>query len=97
MTYKILLPAVLLVFPWAGGSALADEAARGEAVYGNYCINCHGDVVDGLEAFQGDMAAFRNALAVTENMPDFSGMITDEEARELFAYLMAERAAAGGP
>ena len=86
---------LLLVLALPASMALADAAARGATVYGNYCVNCHGDIADGLQDFQGDLDAFRVALAGSDDMPDPSGMLTEEEIRELFAYLLAERAGSG--
>jgi mono/diheme cytochrome c family protein len=71
----------------AAAATATDEVSRGAAVYGDYCQNCHGEGARGLAAFEGDLATFRERLAGTANMPDMSGVLQEQEAAEVFAYL----------
>ena len=84
----LLLPVVLSAMPAAAG---ADDIARGRDLYSNYCQNCHGAEAAGLSAFTGDLAAFRQRLVGTDNMPNMSGVVTETEAAELFAFLESRR------
>ncbi len=79
--------ATLLLATAAAAATDADEVSRGAAVYGDYCQNCHGEGARGLAAFEGDLATFRERLAGTANMPDMSGVLQEQEAAEIFAYL----------
>jgi len=67
------------------------EASSGAALYSEYCQTCHGNDKVGLEAFDGSIEALKLRLdGYTENMPDFSGLFSDEEVTAIYAYLMAE-------
>ena len=82
------LVAVLAIQARAAG---ADEIAQGRDIYNSYCQGCHGAEAAGLAAFGGDLAAFRQRLVGTDNMPDMSGVVTEAEAAELFAFLASRR------
>lgn len=68
-------------------AADAGDASRGRDLYNTYCQACHGPEAVGLNAFTGDLAAFRQRLVGTDNMPDMSGVVTEAEAAELFAFI----------
>jgi mono/diheme cytochrome c family protein len=84
-----LLPACVLAL--SATSARAEDATAGRELYSNYCLGCHGSEAAGLSAFQGDLATFRERLGNTANMPDMSGLLTEQEAAEVFAYLQSTR------
>ena len=69
----------------------ADQVSDGRETYDNYCRSCHGADALGLVAFSGDLAVFRQRLAGNANMPDVSALLTDEEAGDLFAFLLQQR------
>ena len=72
-------------------AADSDELSSGAALYSEYCQSCHGADKVGLEAFDGDLEALRLRLdGYTENMPDFSGLFSDDEVTAIYAYLVAE-------
>ena len=68
-----------------------DEISSGAALYSRYCQSCHGADKVGLEAFDGDLEALKLRLdGYTGNMPDFSGLFSDDEVTAIYAYLVAE-------
>ncbi len=68
-----------------------DEISSGAALYTQYCQSCHGADKVGLDAFDGDLEALKLRLdGYTENMPDFSGLFSDDEVTAIYAYLVAE-------
>lgn len=75
----------------SAGAAGADEISRGREIYGNYCQGCHGGEAAGLSGFTGDLAALRLRLLGAANMPDMSGVVTEAEATDLFAFIESRR------
>jgi mono/diheme cytochrome c family protein len=73
---------------------MSAASASGEDSYNDYCANCHGREAAGLSAFDGDLALFRARLAGTDNMPDMSAVLTDDEIAALFRYVTDHRAGA---
>ncbi len=86
----VRVPGAALIMLLAGPVA-ADELSRGRDLYNNYCQSCHGGEATGLAQFTGDIEAFRQRLAGTDNMPDMSEALTAEEATDLFAYIASRR------
>ena len=77
-----------------GAAALADETrtAEGRELYGDFCENCHGADREGLQAFEGDLAALTERLeGFTEEMPDFAGFFEEDEIAALYEYLTAPK------
>ena len=75
----------------SAGAAGADDIARGREIYGNYCQGCHGGEAAGLSGFTGDLTALRLRLVGTDNMPNMSGVVTEAEAADLFAFIESRR------
>jgi quinohemoprotein ethanol dehydrogenase len=75
----------------------AHVAERGEALYGNYCVRCHGDnAVGGVKDLRKmsakTHAAFMDIVLkgarLDKGMPSFAGELTPEQAEELHGYLI---------
>jgi len=73
-------------------SAQADDAliAAGAELYAENCARCHGDEAEGLQQYDGDLAALTARLdGLTEGMPDFAGYFDEAEVAALQAFLEA--------
>ncbi len=69
--------------------AAADQAENGSHLYNEFCERCHGAEKAGLEAFEGELADLELLLTGgNPYMPDFTGLFTDEEVTDIFAYLI---------
>ena len=80
----------------------AEQAERGEALYGEKCASCHGglrDLTPGMAALLGDHT-FRSAWTgrplgelfsmIQETMPqDAPGTLTPDQSAELVAYILS--------
>lgn len=91
---KYLYPVLAVVVgavPARAGAVDPGDASRGRDLYNTYCQACHGAEAVGLGAFTGDLAAFRQRLVGTDNMPDMSGIVTESEAADLFAFVESLR------
>jgi len=98
---------LILAAAW-GCSAAAPVAAEhaGEAVYRERCASCHGrdfrggnaqSMVDGVWLFGGEGANFRNVKfgISSVGMPDYQHLLSDEQIRQVLAYIGEAGAAAG--
>ncbi len=70
--------------------AAAAESANGAGLYGEFCERCHGAQKSGLEVFEGELADLEVLLTGgSPYMPDFTGLFTDGEVGDIYAYLTA--------
>jgi mono/diheme cytochrome c family protein len=79
-----------MVIPEVGipGVAAADQVENGSDLYNEFCERCHGADRAGLETFEGEFADLEFLLSGgNAYMPDFTGLFTDEEVTDIFAYL----------
>ena len=66
------------------------QLATGEALYSEFCVNCHGADKSGLDDYTDDLAALTDRLeGITEEMPDFAGFFEADEIAAMQAYLSA--------
>jgi mono/diheme cytochrome c family protein len=69
------------------------QLATGEALYSEFCVNCHGADKSGLDDYTDDLAALTDRLeGITEEMPDFAGFFEADEIAAIHAYLAAPAA-----
>jgi len=90
MNERMKKPALVAALSLLAAAAIADEgdAELGADLYDEYCSNCHGDDVDGLQNFSDDFAGFTARLeGETDDMPDFSDFFEPDEVSGLFTYL----------
>lgn len=86
MRTTLLLAAMAFALPGLADEALIEEGA---ALYDDFCANCHGADVDGLQNYQGSLEEFRRRLeGETEDMPDFTDYFEPEEVEAMHAFLM---------
>ena len=72
----------------AAATGQADKQADGGALFDEFCSGCHGNNSIVLEDFSGTREGFQQILeGVTEDMPDFYGVFSDEEIDALFEYV----------
>ncbi|MBT8422180.1 MAG: cytochrome c, partial [Gammaproteobacteria bacterium] len=63
----------------------AELMADGADLYADFCANCHGDDVDGLQSFADTPADFVARLSgETDDMPDFTDFFDPEEIDALY-------------
>ena len=84
---------LLMSMAWIGDSSVyADTVAEGAELFSQYCSNCHGPKAQGLALISGDFKVLRERLSgATQNMPDFSGLLSDQEIIALFAFIDSRR------
>ena len=88
---RYFIHVILLVSCDAFSADDLSEVSSGAALYSKYCETCHGTDKVGLEAYDGDLEVLKLRLdGYTENMPDFSGLFSDDEVTAIYAYLVAE-------
>ena len=62
--------------------------ATGAELYADFCSECHGDDVDGLQDFSDDLDAFTRRLeGETEDMRDFTDVFDPDEILAMHRFL----------
>ena len=70
--------------------AVAGDGAAGGDLYGQFCMNCHGDDGAGLTTYNGELERLQFMLnGGSAYMPDFTGMFTEDEIANIHAFLTA--------
>lgn len=72
-----------------------DPAEKGERIYGNYCMTCHGEsLINSGQSFDlrklkvTEKARFENSVQNGKNqMPPWKGVITQSDMQYLWAYI----------
>lgn len=73
-------------------SASTEQISVGGDLYDNFCERCHEDPAIGLADFEGSKEDLVERLeGMTEEMPDFWGMFTDDEIAAMYAYIRAAK------
>ena len=73
-------------------SASAEQISEGRGLYNEFCERCHEDPATGLAEFQGSRDELVERLeGMTEEMPDFWGLFTDDEITSLYAYIQGSK------
>ncbi len=68
------------------------EICLGGDLYDEFCERCHEDPPIGLADFQGSKEDLVERLeGMTEEMPDFWGLFSDDEITALYAYIQASK------
>ena len=84
---------VLIAFTVSGEESDGAAAARGEAIFTEFCMGCHGENKSGLVNFSRSRDELQAILeGDTDQMPDFYGIFSESEADDIFAYLTAPAA-----
>jgi mono/diheme cytochrome c family protein len=79
---------VLLAFNAIGEESDGAAAARGEAIFTEFCMGCHGENKSGLINFSRSRDELQAILeGETDQMPDFYGIFSASEADDIYAYL----------
>lgn len=79
---------LLLVLALAGAPALAQNVARGEALYDAYCSGCHGHPPrGGPDTVEGNPSVIRTALAKVSQMRFLQNSLSDPDIVDIAAYL----------
>lgn len=82
--------AALAGVAFAEEHAAAEQVEFGAELYAEFCSDCHGDDVAGLEGFADSAAEFAARLeGETENMPDFTDFFSAEEVSAMYGFLSA--------
>ena len=75
-------------------SASTEQISLGSDLFDDFCERCHEDPAIGLADFQGSKEDLVERLeGMTEEMPDFWGMFTDDEIEAIYAYIRAAKQA----
>ena len=75
-------------------SASTEQISVGRDLFDDFCERCHEDPAIGLADFQGSKEDLVERLeGMTEEMPDFWGMFTDDEIEAIYAYIRAAKQA----
>ena len=98
-SYSFVFAALLML---AAGTASAADIASGARIYNIHCIACHG--VQGLSAIpnvpnfaagdrmmQPDMMLMQSIKTGKGIMPSFFGILSDQDLRDVIAYLRTLR------
>ncbi|MDX1810740.1 MAG: cytochrome c [Gammaproteobacteria bacterium] len=91
---RLSILALLLVPAWVGAS----DVFKGKEVYARECMACHGAAgegnMPGLPNFKESQVLFKTDNELTEIirdgrgiMPSFGGLLTDDDIRDVTAYL----------
>ena len=73
-----------------GQEISAEQLEVGADLYAQYCERCHNPGATGLVEYRGTPEDFRDRLeGITEEMPDFWGMFSDDEVAALYGYLQS--------
>ena len=73
-------------------SASAEQISVGGDLYDDFCERCHEDPAIGLADFQGSKEDLVERLeGMTEEMPDFWGLFTDDEIVAIYAYIQTSQ------
>ena len=74
------------------GEASAEQIELGGDLYKQYCDRCHEAPATGLAAFQGSLQDLTERLeGITDEMPDFWGVFSDDEIAALYAYMQSSK------
>jgi mono/diheme cytochrome c family protein len=87
-----LLSAILMGNTFA---QVADPAEKGERIYGNYCMTCHGEsLINSGQSFDlrklkvTEKARFENSVQNGKNqMPPWKGVISTSDMQYIWAYI----------
>jgi mono/diheme cytochrome c family protein len=87
-----LLTAVLMGNTYAQA---VDPAEKGERIYGNYCMTCHGEsLINSGQSFDlrklkvTEKARFENSVQNGKNqMPPWKGVISESDMQYIWAYI----------
>ncbi len=74
---------------------VADPAEKGERIYGNYCMTCHGEsLINSGQSFDlrklkvTEKARFENSVQNGKNqMPPWKGVISTSDMQYIWAYI----------
>lgn len=88
LAWSVWLSAPSVNRGWGAPEAAAAESANGADLYGEFCERCHGAEKSGLEVFDGELTDLESLLnGGSPYMPDFTGLFTDGEMGDIYAYL----------
>ncbi len=75
-------------------SASAEQISEGGDLYNEFCERCHEDPALGMADFEGSREDLVERLeGMTEEMPDFWGLFSDDEITALYAYIQNSKQA----
>ena len=75
-------------------SASAEQISEGGDLYNEFCERCHEDPALGMADFEGSREDLVERLeGMTEEMPDFCGLFSDDEITALYAYIQNSKQA----
>ena len=82
------IPAVIA----SADPASPEQIELGTDLYQEFCERCHGEPAVGLAEFEGSRDDLVERLeGMTEEMPDFWGMFSDDEVSAIYAYMQASK------
>lgn len=96
---RVLAPAAALAaVALSAWPVLAADVFAGREIYVTHCETCHGkdgrpvdpgtpDFARGERLFAGDGELFRRVRSGTGAMPAYRGLLSDDEIRDVIAYL----------
>jgi cytochrome c5 len=75
-------------------SVSAEQISEGGDLYNEFCERCHEDPAAGMAGFEGSREDLVERLeGMTEEMPDFWGLFTDDEITAIYAYIQNSKQA----
>ena len=87
----------VIAFTWSVPGEAANRQ-NGRTIYDTYCVGCHGEAgnsidptipnfANGDRLFQMDSQLLESIRSGNQTMPAFRGLLSDQEIRDVIAYL----------
>jgi cytochrome c oxidase cbb3-type subunit 3 len=84
----IVLGVVIMSSSWISAQDLGGNPDRGEAIYKEQCLRCHGRLGDGNGPDAGDLIAVSNGVLFSP-MHSWRGRLSDEQMVDVIHYIRA--------